>query len=132
MRNVLLVELAGVDSELLRERLREHVGDDEARVRVVAPASKVSRLEWLTNDEDDARRDAEQRGRETAETLDVEADAEAGDVDPVQAIEDALRTFPADEILVVVPQDDEENWIERGTAAEAVEQFGLPLARLVV
>ena len=131
MRNVLLVEIAEVDPHALRERVREHVGGEEARIRVVAPASKVSRLEWLTNDEDRARVDAGERARTAADALDAEAEPEVGDVDPVQAIEDALRTFPADEILLVVPAEDEEHWLERGAAADAVEELGVPLTRLV-
>jgi hypothetical protein len=31
----------------------------------------------------------------------ADVEGEAGDVDPVQPVEDALRTFPADEILTV-------------------------------
>ena len=56
----------------------------------------------MTNAEDDARADAAERADELAEaapTDDVES--LVGDSDPMKAIEDALRTFPADELIVV-------------------------------
>jgi hypothetical protein len=69
---------------------------------VVAPTSEISRLDWLTNAVDDARADAASLASETAEAAPTEnVEATVGDSDPVKAIEDALRTFCADEILVV-------------------------------
>ena len=55
-----------------------------------------------------------------------------GDTDPVQAIEDALRTFPADEVLVVTRPDDDASWLEQDSAQEARERFGVPVTRLTV
>ena len=43
--------------------------DARAEVRLIAPASGVSRLEWLTNAEDDARSDSAARASEIAEAL---------------------------------------------------------------
>ena len=54
------------------------------------------------------------------------------DTDPVQAIEDALRTFPADEVLVVTRPDDDASWLEEDSAQEARERFGVPVTRLTV
>ena len=64
--------------------------------------SKISWLDRLTNAEDDARVDATERAEAASEELPGEqVEAHGGDVDPLQAIEDALRTFPADEIVVL-------------------------------
>jgi hypothetical protein len=49
----------------------------------------------------------------------------------VQAIEDALRQFPAEEVIVVTP-DDEAGWLEQDSAEEASERFGVPVTHLVV
>jgi hypothetical protein len=52
---------------------------------VVAPASGISRLDWLTNAEDDARADAAERADELAQvapTDDVES--RVGDSDPIK------------------------------------------------
>jgi hypothetical protein len=117
-----------------RERVRSHAGE-AAEVRVVAPASDVSPLQWLTSDEDEARGEAAERAEEAAEAVTDEADgveAQVGDTDPVQAIEDALREFPADEVLVVSREGERAGWLEAGAAAEASERFGVPVTHLVV
>jgi len=62
-------------------------------IRVVAPAADVSPLQWLASDEDEAREKAAGVASEAAESVEPEAartEAEVGDTDPVQAIEDAL------------------------------------------
>jgi hypothetical protein len=100
-RRLLVVATASVPAADLRTSVRAHAGED-AEMLVVAPASGISRLDWLTNAEDDARADAAERADELAEaapTDDVES--LVGDSDPMKAIEDALRTFPADELIVV-------------------------------
>jgi hypothetical protein len=131
---LLVVTTTPVDESVLRDRLREHAGPD-AEVRVVAPASDVSPLEWLATDEDKARGEAAEVARSAervAEDEAAHAEAEVGDTDPVQAIEDALRQFPAEEVLVVTPPGDEANWLEQDAAAEASERFGVPVTHLVV
>lgn len=100
---------------------------------VVAPASGISKLDWLTNAEGDARADAAQRADEVAEaapTDDVES--RVGDSDPVQAIEDALGTFPADELIIVTLRDEDAAWLEKGSAETALARFSLPITHLVV
>ena len=100
---------------------------------VIAPASGISRLDWLTNAEDDARTDATERADELAEaapTDDVES--RVGDSDPAQAIEDALRTFPADELIVITLPDEDADWLEKGSAETALESSSLPITHLVV
>jgi hypothetical protein len=74
---------------------------------------------------DDAREEASGIAAEAAGTVEREAagtEAEVGDTDPVQAIEDALRTFPADDA----------SWLEQDLAEEARERFGVPVTRLTV
>ena len=117
----------------MRARLREHAGE-AAEIRVIAPASDVSPLEWLATDEDEAREEAAEIARDAKRTVEPEApvEAEVGDTDPVQAIEDALRTFPADEVVVVTRPGDEAGWLEKGAAGEAQERFGVPVTRLTV
>jgi hypothetical protein len=100
---------------------------------VVAPASNISRLDWLTNAEDEARTDAAERADELADaapTDDIES--RVGDSDPVKAIEDALRTFPADELIVVTLSDEDASWLEKGSGETALGRFSLPVTHLVV
>jgi hypothetical protein len=134
MKRVLVVATAAVDQKALRSRLRETAGEG-AEIKVVAPASHVSPLQWLATDEDKARGEAEAVAREAAQAVEPEAErveVEVGDSDPVQAIEDALRTFPAEEIVLVIRSDDEAGWLEKDADAEVSERFGIPLTRLVV
>jgi nucleotide-binding universal stress UspA family protein len=133
-RRLLVVTTVPLEDELLRERVREHAGTEDADVRVVAPAADVSRLQWLASDEDEARAEAADLAERSARAVAPEADVEAevGDVDPVQAIEDALREFPADELIVVTHAGGEAGWLEKDEGAEALERFDLPVTRLVV
>jgi universal stress protein family protein len=133
-KRVLVVATAPVEESVLRERLREHAGRD-SEVRLVAPASDLSPLQWLASDEDEARGEAAEITRSAAKAAEPEAgrvESEVGDSDPVQAIEDALREFPADEILVVTRPGEEAGWLEQDTAEEASERFDVPVTHLIV
>ena len=134
-RRILVVTTAPVEGDALRERVREHAAGEEAELRVVATASDLSPLDWLATDEDQARGEAAERAAGVEDALAPEAEgveAEVGDSDPVQAIEDALRTFPADELLLVTRPDDDAGWLEEGAAAEALARFSVPVTHLVV
>ena len=134
-RRLLVVTTVPVEGASLRERVREHTAGEEADVRVVAPTADLSPLDWLANDEDEERAEAAERARGVGEAIAPEAravEAEVGDPDPVQAIEDALRTFPADELLLVTREGDHESWLEEGAAGEALARFSLPVTHLVV
>jgi hypothetical protein len=90
-RRILVVTTATAPQAEVESIVRAHAGDD-AEVQVVAPASKISWLDRLTNAEDDARADATERAEAASEELPGEqVEARGGDVDPLQAIEDALR-----------------------------------------
>jgi hypothetical protein len=129
---LLVVTTAPVPQDDLRQRIHAHAGED-AEILVVAAASEISRLNWLTNAEDDAHGEAAERAEATAEAMPTGAvKTRVGDSDPVKAIEDALRTFPADEIIIVTRSDDEAEWLEEGSGEEAQNRFSLPVTHLVV
>ena len=62
----------------------------------------------------------------------VDATGEIGDGDPLQAIEDALRTFRADELVVSTFPRGRSKWLEHGVVERARERFDLPLTHVVV
>jgi GABA permease len=133
-RRLLVLATTAVDQNDLRDRVREHSGDEDVDVRVVAPAVELSPLEWLASDEDEAREEAAGVARETKQAVRPDAEqveAEVGDTDPLQAIEDALRQFAADEVLVLTRRDEEARWLEEGTAEEARERFRVPITHVV-
>jgi hypothetical protein len=128
-RRVLVVTTVPLEGPV-RERVLEHAGES-VELRIVAPAADVSPLRWLASDEDSAREEAEQVAAQSARAVDA-AGAEVGDTDPVQAIEDALRTFEADEVVVVIRRGDDASWLEEDAGAEARERFGVPVTQLSV
>jgi hypothetical protein len=131
-RRLLVVVTTDVSDATVKEFVRRTAGED-AEVRVVAPASGISRLDWLTNAEDDARAEAGALADKTAEAApaaDVQTDV--GDSDPVSAIEDALREFPADEVLVITRPDEDASWLESGSGETAQNRFRLPVRHITV
>ena len=121
-QNVLAVVLEdGLEPQLHRALAAR--GDGEPRVHVVVPAH-VGPLEWYATDEDDAHVEAEARAHHVERVLADEADVdgEAGEADPVLAVEDALRSFSADEIVLLGSRD---AGLER-----SLRRFGLPVTTI--
>jgi len=131
-RSVIVVPTASISDDLLQTVVWAHAGQD-AEIHVVAPASNISRLDWLTNAEDDARGDALELAETTAEASPTDnVDAAVGDSDPVQAIEDALRKFPhTDEVIIITLPDESASWLETGAGEEAQHRFAVPVTHLV-
>jgi hypothetical protein len=131
-RRLLVVVTTEVADATVREFVRRSAGED-AEVRVVAPASGISRLDWLTNAEDDARAEAGSLADKTAQaapTTDVQA--KIGDSDPVKAIEDALREFAADEVLIITRPDEDSSWLVAGSGETAQTRFRVPVRVVTV
>jgi len=130
MRNVLVIS----SSEWPVAALRAALGDDIDELRVVVPAVHQSRLQWLTNADDDARERADDAASSIADALPSrETEASAGDSDPLLAAEDALREFAADEVVVVTRPDEEATWLEEGDTREIARRLGgRRVTRLVV
>ena len=57
---------------------------------------------------------------------------EIGDGDPIQAIEDALRTFRPDELIISTHPPGRSHWLERGVVEKTRERFALPVTHVVV
>ncbi len=107
-------------------------GADE--VRIVAPAAKVSRLAWLTGAEDDARAEADRAAQSVAEAVigeaEVEVDPTSQNTDAAQDVDDALRTFHPDEVIVVTRGGEQSTWLEDDALRKAVEDAGVPVRHL--
>jgi len=133
-RRLLVVTTASAEPELLRERVQRHAGEGSVEIKIVAPAADVSPLQWLASDEDQARGEAGEVAARSAEAVSGEGrvETEVGDTDPVQAIEDALRTFTADEVIVITREGDEASWLEQDAGAAARERFAVPVTHLTV
>jgi hypothetical protein len=119
------------------EALESAVGRDTAEaaeVLVVAPALN-SRLRFWTSDADAAIGRAEEVQQETVERLNeegIDAAGDTGESDPLLALQDALQTFPADEIVLFTHPERGRNWLEEGVVEEAKARFEIPVSHLVV
>ncbi|TML78808.1 MAG: hypothetical protein E6G07_09105 [Actinobacteria bacterium] len=129
--------LAVVSEPLSPEVLRSALGEPEAssaEVLVVAPAL-TSKRRMILSDPDPAIGRAEQVEEETVERLGeegIEAAGDTGESDPLLAIQDALQTFPADEIVLFTHVGGEQNWLEEGLVDEAQERFEPPVRHMLV
>ncbi|MFN0154434.1 MAG: hypothetical protein ACKVUT_08645 [Gaiella sp.] len=130
---VLVVANETVGAPLVRETVASRVSPPGGRVFVVCPALN-SRLRTWVSDEDAARRHAELRLATTLEafrSLGIEADGMIGDGDPLQAVEDALRVFPADELVVSTHPPGRSNWLESGVVDRIRRRVAMPVTHLV-
>jgi hypothetical protein len=129
--------LAVVSEPVSAEALREAVGDravEGDEVLVVAPALN-SRLRFWVGDPDEAIGRAEEVQEETVERLTeegVDAAGDTGESDPVLAIQDALQTFPADEIVLFTHSGGRRNWLEDGVVDDAKARFDAPVHHLLL
>lgn len=120
-------------SELL-SRIAEVATRGRTEVLVVSPALN-SRLRHWTSDEDAAREAAQERLDRSLERLaaaGLRASGQVGDEDPVQAVEDALRTFGADEIIVSTHPPGRSNWLEQDVVERVRERVTAPVTHVVV
>jgi universal stress protein family protein len=133
-RRILVIANETVAGRALREAVEAAAEGYRANVLVVSPALNSPLRHWAS-DEDQARAAAEERLRRSIaelERLGISARGEVGDADPVQAIEDALRTFGADVIVISTHPEGRSNWLERGVVASARERFAVPITHVVV
>jgi hypothetical protein len=133
-RRILVVANETVGGEPLLEQIQQLASQGNTRVLVVTPALNTP-LRHLASDEDSARAQAQERLDQSLAELDrhgVQASGEVGDGDPLQAIEDALRTFGADEIVISTHPEGRSNWLERGVVASARERYAVPIHHVVV
>jgi hypothetical protein len=125
---VLVVTSEPVSADQLRAALPED--PEDAEVMVVAPALHESALRFWVSDADDAIARADEVRRETVEKLGadgVSASGDTGESDPDDAIEDALKTFPADRILVFAHPEPDRRYREDVDTDALQARFGIPV-----
>ena len=128
-RNVLVVSTVEHAEDVLRAQL----GDADT-IKVVVPVVRQGVLDWLANDER-AFGHAEQVARDTAEQLPGEtAEAVAGEANVRLAVEDALATFPADEVVIAVRPGEDEGQVESMATDTAPRRTigGVPVRYVVI
>ncbi len=132
---LLVVANETVGGEALLEEIRKRCAGRRCAILVVTPALVASRASHWASDVDEAIELARQRMELSLlaiQDLGLRAKGEVGDSDPNVAIEDALRTFPADEIVISTHPAERSRWLEQGVVERAREQIELPIAHVVV
>ena len=133
-RRILVIANETVGGAALRNCIRQKSEGYREQVLVVCPALNSPLKHWLS-DEDEARAEAEKRLSESLARLadaGIAVDGQVGDSEPLQAIEDAVRTFGPDEIIISTHPEGRSHWLERGVVASARERFTVPITHVVV
>lgn len=132
---LLVIANETVQGEELLKEIRDRCRDRRCEVMLVTPALASSRTSHWTSDIDEAIELARQRMELSLieiKQLGLKARGEIGDSDPNVAIEDALRVFRADEILISTHPPDRSRWLEHGVVDKTRERIDLPITHVVV
>ena len=133
-RVLLLVAEPALSAEVI-DSIRSHLGDDQPEAVVVAPALIGSAIKHAMGDVDDARGEAEgvlAQSIAQLKSAGIEARGQVGDSDPHLAIQDALMTFDADEIVIVTRPEERARWLEDNLFDRAEKSFEQPIVHLEV
>lgn len=130
--------LALVSEPISAEVLKNAVGGEEAEqaeVLVVAPALNDSKVRFWASDPDGSIERAEEVAEESVERMNEEgldAAGDTGESDPLLALQDALATFEADEIVLCTRPGGELNWLEEGVVEEVRARFERPVRHIEI
>jgi hypothetical protein len=131
-RHVLVIANEVLSGGELRERILG--GHERIEVDILAPVL-TSQLHYGVSDID---RELEQAKRRLERSLvwarkqGIVARGEVGDPSPTSAIEDELRDFGADEVIVVTHPGERETWQERGELERLRRELDVPVTHVVV
>jgi hypothetical protein len=132
---LLVVANETVGGGALLEEIQERCHGRSCEIMVVTPALVGSRASHWASDIDEAIELARQRMELSLIAIEesgLRAKGEIGDSDPNVAIEDALRVFPADEIVISTHPPRRSRWLEHGVVERARNEIDLPITHVVV
>jgi hypothetical protein len=134
VHRILVIANETVGGERLQEEVHRRSEGKEEQVLVICPALNSPLRHWAS-DEDGARAEAQDRLNASLarlRQLGIDAKGEIGDAEPLQAMEDALRLFGADEIIISTHPKGRSHWLEKGIVKGARERFAVPITHVVV
>ena len=134
-RRVLVVANQTVGGRALLREIENRARGGESEILVVTPALASSRAAHWSSDVDEAIELARQRMELSLQEIQeagLRARGQVGDSEPYVAIEDALREFPADEIIISTHPPDRSRWLENGVVERARREIELPVTHVVV
>ncbi len=118
----------------LHAEVHDRIGEACGHILVVAPALNESRLAHFVSDSDGAEAAARERLDIAVEKLTadgVRVDGVVGDAQPLQAIEDALVDFRADEVIISTHPAGDSSWLEKGLLEDARAAVDVPVHHFV-
>lgn len=135
-RRILVIANETCAGAAVVDEVSYRAGGAGAEVVVVAPALASSRLShWLGSDTAGARAAAEARLGESVEALSaagLSARGHLGDADPLQALDDSVRLYEPDEVVISTHPPQRSNWLERQIVSRARERYRVPVTHVVV
>ncbi len=134
-RRILVVANQTAAGRELLEEIGNRCRDRKCEVMLVSPALVGSRAERWASDVDkglDLARERMARSVTALRGIGVEVRAEVGDPDPNMAIEDALRSFPADEIVISTLPPEQSRWLEHEVVERTRREVELPMTHVIV
>jgi hypothetical protein len=133
---ILVVANETVGGRALLDEIRNHGKGRRSEILVVVPALTASQLQHWASDVDAALADARSRldaSLQTMRNAGLDARGHVGDHhEPAAAIEDALREFPADELVISTHPPERSRWLEGGVVERARREVPLPVTHVVV
>ena len=129
---ILVIADESLTQRALQDEVAPHAGERAVEALVLAPALR-SRLAHWTGD-DSEQDEAERHLADTLEALaaaGVPARGEIGSDDPIQAADDGLRVFPADEVVFVTGGGDA-NWLEQGVLEVARTRYDTRITHIEI
>jgi hypothetical protein len=120
-------------SSTLSDELLRHAAGRPVEALVVAPALGSRLAHWTGDDTGRAR--AEDHLESTVRALaeaGISAHGTIGSDDPVEAADDALREFPADELVFATHAGSHANWLERDVIQVAQTRYDVPTIHIDV
>jgi hypothetical protein len=134
-RRILVVANQTVGGKALLREIENRSRGGDSEILVVTPALASSRAAHWSSDVDEAIELARQRlelSLQAIQEAGLSARGQVGDSEPNVAIEDALRQFPADEIVISTHPPDRSRWLEDGVVERARREIELPVTHVVV
>jgi GABA permease len=133
VRRILVVANETLGGARLFDEIRSRSEGYRLHVLVLCPAENSALRHWMS-DEDGARVAAHSRLEASLARLasaGIDARGAIGDAHPLQAIEDALRMFGADEIIISTHSPGRSKWLARGVVAKARDRFTVPVTHVI-
>ena len=125
------------DSRCSQTALRAEIiarRDGAVAVHLVVPV-RVSHLHFLTDDESEEQRQAEQSLSIAVGLLQrrhIPTTGSVGSDKPLESMTDALGFFPATRVLLATPPEEQSYWLERGLLAKARALTRVPVEHIIV